>query len=74
MSKPEKVVCDKLIGSKIQIGDITLEDKDAMLYALGIGFNMGNLYSIQIHSEKKISNILTNGAQILQHFPLLLQL
>jgi len=42
MSKPSKVIVEKAIGSKEDIGELVLEERDAQLYALSIGFNMGN--------------------------------
>jgi len=39
--RPKKVIVDKFIGSKQDIGTVIIEDKDASLYALGVGFNMG---------------------------------
>ena len=45
MSKPDKVIPEKLIGSKSDIGTVSFDEKDVSLYALGIGFNMGSTLS-----------------------------
>lgn len=41
MPKPDKIVAEKLIGSKTPEYSTIATDKDTMLYALGIGFNTG---------------------------------
>ena len=43
MSKPEKIVAEKAIGSKGPTSKITLNDRDSIIYALGIGFSQGTL-------------------------------
>jgi hypothetical protein len=40
--KPSLVDHNKLIGSSIDIGSITIEPKNVSLYAVAIGFNRGN--------------------------------
>ena len=46
MSKPLKIVPEKIIGNKFDLGQIIIKEKDAQLYALSIGFNMGNSFLI----------------------------
>jgi hypothetical protein len=42
MSEKAKVVDHgKLIGTKAEIGEMTITPKDTSLYALGVGFNLG---------------------------------
>ena len=60
MSKVKKVNADKAIGFKTQGEEFMVTEKEALLYATGIGFNLGNHLFIKIHSEKKISSIQTN--------------
>jgi hypothetical protein len=41
MSKPQKVIADKVIGTKLYTNNKTINERDAMIYAIGIGFNEG---------------------------------
>ena len=41
-SKPNKVIVEKAIGSKSVGQEFELTEKDVLLYAVGIGFNLGN--------------------------------
>lgn len=42
MPKTEKIVPEKLIGSKVPVYRTSCSEYDALRYALGIGFSMGN--------------------------------
>lgn len=42
MPKPEKIIAEKLIGYKVPPYKTMIDDRDALLYALGIGFSLGN--------------------------------
>lgn len=41
-SKPKSIVVDKVIGIKPETSKTSITEKDAILYAIGIGFNQGN--------------------------------
>lgn len=69
MSKPAFIQAEKLIGSKVYPEPTTITDKDAIIYALGVGFSTGTLLRIQIHCESKISSILMNSMLISLFFP-----
>lgn len=56
MSKPDKILVDKALGLKNELGKFTLNHKNFILYALGIGFSTGFTTLTQIHTRKKISN------------------
>lgn len=60
MSKPAKIQAEKLIGTKFTPPPTTITDKDAIIYALGIGFSRGTFLQMQIHFEKKIISIPTS--------------
>ena len=56
---------EQVIGSKMELGEIVLSDKDVSLYALGIGFSLGiNLFK-KIPSEQQTSNTQTKNLKIL---------
>lgn len=61
MSKPTKVNAEKLIGEKKPSYKTSFTDKDAILYALGIGFSRGNVALIQTHSGSRTSSIPTSS-------------
>jgi hypothetical protein len=46
MQKPEQINSDKLIGTKLNFNTASITDKDAIIYAMGIGFSIGNSNSI----------------------------
>ena len=46
MQRPKKIEAEKVIGTKFERKKFTLTDKDAILYALGIGFSQGDLFII----------------------------
>lgn len=58
------------VGSKKDLGYVILSDKDVSLYALGIGFSIGNNLFIKILSELKTSNTPTKNRKILLLFRL----
>jgi hypothetical protein len=49
MSKPSKIIVDKVIGIKPEATRTSITEKDAILYALGIGFSQGKEHLTQIH-------------------------
>ena len=44
MIKPQQIIPDKVIGSKGVGSKKTLNDKDSIIYSLGIGFNQGSFF------------------------------
>lgn len=40
-SKPDKIDYAKLLSKTYEIASVTFSDKESILYALGIGFNLG---------------------------------
>lgn len=44
--KPQFIEAEKLIGLKPERTITTLDQKDAILYALGIGFSTGTIFEI----------------------------
>ncbi len=49
MIKPKSIQPDQLIGSKPASSKTKVDDKDAILYALSIGFSKGKIFTTQIH-------------------------
>ena len=45
MSKPEKIIPEKAIGTKSDPATSTINDRDSIVYALGIGFSQGTYLS-----------------------------
>lgn len=66
MSKPDKILADKAIGFKNDLGKITLNHKNFILYALGIGFSTGLSPFMQTPTRRRTSNTPTN---IMTNFP-----
>ncbi len=60
MSKPDKIVVDKAIGLKNDLGKVKLDHKNFILYALGIGFSTGESPPMQTPIRKKTSSTPTS--------------
>ena len=58
--KSQKVIPEKAIGSKVLGPQYEITEKEALLYAVGIGLNLGILADIQILSRSKITSLPTN--------------
>ena len=69
MPKPAKIEAEKLIGTKVPAYKTNVTDKDALLYALGIGFSTSNKIVIKILSKQMTLNSRTSLIRISLFFP-----
>jgi hypothetical protein len=64
MPKPAKIEAEKLIGTKVPAYKTNVTDKDALLYALGVGFSTSNDFVIKILSKQMTLNLPTSLIRI----------